>query len=54
MKNKKIDENASAGATSAGGIASVSSGLHFPLVTRLPKSNFFGYKEYKQTPKKKD
>lgn len=47
MKNKKITENASAGATSAGNIASVSSGLNFPLITRLPKTNFFGYKVYK-------
>lgn len=52
MKKNKVNENASAGATSAGNVASVSSGLNFPLITRLPKSNFFGYKEYK--PKKKD
>lgn len=44
---KKLEENASAGSTSAGGIASVSGGLNYPLLTRLPKSNFFGYKEYK-------
>lgn len=49
MKNKKrkLEENASAGATSAGGIATVTGGLNYPLLTRLPKSNFFGYKEYK-------
>lgn len=47
MKNKKLSENASAGATSAGNIASVNTGLHFPIITRIPKSNFFGYKEYK-------
>lgn len=44
---KKINENASAGSTSAGNIASVSTGLNFPLLKRLPPSNFFGYKEYK-------
>ncbi len=47
MKKKKIDETASAGATSSGSVASVSGGLNFPLMTRLPKTNFFGYKEYK-------
>lgn len=52
MKKKKVNENASAGATSAGSIASVSGGLNYPLITRMPKTNFFGYKEYK--PKKKD
>lgn len=48
--NKKLKENASAGATSAGAIASVAGGLNYPLLTRIPKSNFFGYKEHK--PKK--
>lgn len=52
MKKKKIDENASSGATSAGSVASVSGGLNYPLITRMPKTNFFGYKEYKS--KKKD
>ncbi len=52
MKKKIVNENASAGATSSGSIASVSGGLNYPLITRLPKSNFFGYKEYKG--KKKD
>lgn len=52
MKKKKVNENASSGATSAGGIASVSGGLNYPLITRMPKTNFFGYKEYKG--KKKD
>ncbi|AQW88816.1 hypothetical protein FDH34_gp291 [Serratia phage BF] len=54
MKNKKINENASSGATSAGGIASVSGGLNYPLISRLPPTNFFGYKEYKPKKKKKD
>lgn len=48
---KKLKENATAGATSAGGIASVSTGLNFPLLTRMPKSNFFGYKEVKDKKK---
>lgn len=47
---KDIKENASTGATSAGSIASNTQGLHYPIITRLPKSNFFGMKEYK--PKK--
>lgn len=51
-RNNTIKESASAGATSSGSIASVSSGLNFPILTRLPKSNFFGYKEVK-TPKNK-
>lgn len=51
---KKLKENATAGATTAGGIASVSTGLHFPLLTRMPKSNFFGYKEVKDNKKKGD
>ncbi len=50
---KKLKENASPGATSAGGIASVSTGLNFPLMSRMPKSNFFGYKEVKDTKKGK-
>lgn len=49
---KKINENASAGATSAGAIASVSGGLNYPLLKRLPPSNFFGYKEVKMDDKK--
>lgn len=52
-KEKKINENASAGATSAGGIASCSTGLNFPLLKRMPKTEIFkGYQEYK--PKKKE
>lgn len=50
---KKLKENASAGATSAGAIASVSGGLHYPLLKRLPPSNFFGYKEVKMDKKDK-
>lgn len=50
---KKISENASSGSTSAGGIASVSSGLNYPLLSRLPPSNFFGYKEVKVDKKDK-
>lgn len=49
---KKIQENSSAGATSAGSIATVSSGLNFPLHKRIPPTNFFGYKEYKIKDKK--
>ncbi len=44
---KKVNENASGGATSAGGIASVSTGLNYPLLKRMPPTNFFGYKEVK-------
>lgn len=51
--NKKLKENAGSGSTSAGAIASVTSGFNYPLLTRIPKSNFFGYKEYNK-PKKKD
>ncbi|AZU98263.1 hypothetical protein SEPL_108 [Salmonella phage SE_PL] len=40
--SKKLKENASSGATSAGSIASVSTGLHFPLMKRLPKTILFG------------
>lgn len=51
--SKKLKENASAGATSAGNIASVSSGLHFPLLKRLPATNIFGgYTEVKIKDKK--
>lgn len=48
---KKVNENASAGATSSGSIASASGGLNYPLITRMPKTNFFGYKEYKKDKK---
>ncbi len=45
MKKKtKLKENASAGATSAGAVASVSTGLNYPLLRRMPPTNFFGYK----------
>lgn len=44
---KKLKENASAGATSAGAVASISTGLNYPLLKRIPPTNFFGYKEYK-------
>lgn len=44
---KKVNENASAGATSAGSVASVSTGLNYPLLKRMPPTNFFGYKEVK-------
>lgn len=53
MKNK-IKENASAGATSAGAVASVSTGLNYPLLRRMPPTNFFGYKEYKVKNQKGD
>lgn len=44
--SKRLKENASTGATSSGNIASVSGGLHFPLLKRLPATNIFGgYKE---------
>lgn len=44
MKKKNIKENAPTASTSAGAIASVSTGLHYPLHRRLPPTNFFGYK----------
>lgn len=49
MKNeKKINENASSGSTSSGGIASSPSGLHYSLLKRIPKNEFFkGYQIYK-------
>ena len=47
---KKLKESASAGATSAGAIASnCGGGLNFPLFTRMPKSSF----EYKIVKTKK-
>ena len=51
---KKVNENASAGATSAGSVASVAGGLNYPLLKRLPPSNFFGYKEVDMKKVKKD
>lgn len=46
--SKKLKENASTGSTSSGNIASVSGGLNFPLLKRLPATNIFGgYKEIK-------
>lgn len=53
MKERKITESASSGSTSAGSIASVSGGLNYPLISRLPPTNFFGYKEYSPKTKKK-
>lgn len=56
MAKKKINETASAGATSAGAIATNASGFNFPLNKRLPPTNLFGYTEYdidKETKKKK-
>lgn len=51
--SKKLKENASAGSTSAGSIASVSTGLHYPLLKRLPATNLFGgYTEVKMKDKK--
>lgn len=50
---KKVNENASSGATSAGAIASVSGGLNYPLLKRVPPTNFFGYKEVKMDKKDK-
>ncbi|WEM33352.1 hypothetical protein EJP02_291 [Escherichia phage EJP2] len=52
-KTKKLKENASAGATSAGAIASVPTGLHYSILMRIPKSDFFGYSEVDETGKKK-
>lgn len=52
--SKKLKENASSGATSAGNIASTSTGLHFPLMRRLPKTILFGgYTEVKMGNKDK-
>ena len=48
----KIKENATSGATSSGSIASVNTGLNFPILSRMPKTNFFGYKEVKKANKK--
>lgn len=45
---KKLDETASAGATSAGAVASVSSGLNFPLLRRMPPTNVFLPKKKKK------
>ena len=53
MKKNKLKENASAGSTSAGAIASVSTGLNYPLLRRMPPTNFFGYKVV-ETQKQKD
>ena len=38
---KKVNESASAGATSAGSIASTPGGLNFPLIRRMPPTNIF-------------
>lgn len=46
MKKSKVNESASAGATSAGAIATVANGLHYPLTKRIPPTNFFGYVEW--------
>ena len=51
-EKRKIDEDASAGATSSGAIASTSTGLHFPLLNRLPPINVFPAKD--KIKKKKD
>ncbi len=48
---KQVNETASTGSTSAGAVASVSTGLNFPLLTRMPKTDIYGYSEY--NPKKK-
>lgn len=48
MTKKNISETASSGATSAGAIASTSSGLHFPLAKRLPPINVFPTKDKKK------
>ena len=53
--SNKLKENASAGSTSAGSIASCSTGLHFPLFKRIPATNLFGgYTEVKMKKDKKD
>jgi hypothetical protein len=53
--NKKLKENASSGSTSAGNIASCSTGLHFPLFKRMPATNLFGgYNEVEMKKSKKD
>lgn len=55
MKKKtKLKENASAGATSAGAVASVSTGLNYPLLRRMPPTNFFGYKVVENKNKDKE
>ncbi len=38
----RLNESASAGATSAGAIASTANGLNFPLQKRLPPTSIFG------------
>lgn len=48
MTNKKLDETASGGATSAGAIASVSGGLNFPLLKRMPPTNVYPPKKKKK------
>ena len=46
---KKVNESATSGATSAGAVASVNTGLHFPLIKRMPPSTLFGGYEEVQT-----
>lgn len=56
MSKKKINETATAGATSSGAIATNTGGFNYPLHKRLPATNLFGYTEYdieKETKKKK-
>lgn len=48
----KINESASGGATSAGAIATVPSGLNFPLQRRLPPTTLFGTADNIQQPAK--
>lgn len=53
-KNKnKLEETASMGATSSGGIATVVGTLNYPLQKRLPPTNLFGYEEVDQDGKPK-
>lgn len=49
----KLNESASSGATSSGGIATVVQPLNFPLIRRLPNSNIFGYVDEVGQDKKK-
>lgn len=50
---KKINENASSGATSAGAIASVPGVLNNSIIRRIPPTNIFGGYSPVNTPKTK-
>lgn len=53
-KKDQLDESASMGATSSGGIATVVGTLNYPLQKRLPPTNLFGYEEVDENGKPKN